>query len=296
LNNVFESVEIRDLWLHKLAYHLKYFEAGRTVNIVIGKLGGEGKGLIFNDLMKMIYEEYCMSITKAQLLEKHNGYMNRTLCLTLEEIHPETKKQGENILEKLKVITSNEVISVRAMREDVVDITNNVIMNVTTNKDMATSIDSSKDRRIIVSESNGGNLMEKDWWTGGIISKFRDELDHFLKYLAGIELDEGRYAEIIETDAKLEMFYESMTLRQKIAYNIKLERWDKMSELCQDEFLLEKTFNVYKEQKIILLDHIRDAFGLEGGHHALIRDMKAIGLPVVRSKKDGSMRQLIDFR
>lgn len=247
LNNIYPEKELKDKFLHDIAHHLRYLKYCSNAMITIGKIGGEGKGIIFNDLLKLIYEEYYIKVGSNTFISEFNGELKNKLFVYLDESEG---KFNDALLRGLKTIISNATIPLREMRKQVENINNYIMLGISSNKSVPVQLDSDKDRRFNVSQALKKNLKEYEWFnevqsTIGVDKKIEQEIRQFIEYLAGLETSDVMYSHIIENESRNNLKNES---KSTLEYTIELLAQKKYDELefFLDDILIEQLHDTNK--------------------------------------------------
>lgn len=289
IDNAIPNEEFRNLWLHNLAYHLTHFTVGMTSTLLIGRLGGEGKGLIMSTLMNMIYGDYFRLIDKDALLDRFSGYMEGALYIYVDEV--EEGRYETRVLDALKLIIANKSIGMRAMQRDAVKIPNYAVVGISSNRAIPVAIDSHEDRRFNITESNRKQLKFLSWFPADVTGVMEAELAAFMGYLKGIKLDAGKYSKVLDTEVKRDIYRDSMSKQMLVATAIMEGNVDSLLDEAVDELGVNGIINKIENKKDIKINDLCTVFGFEvGSQHAKIftRDLKHSGLEVKRKTISGS--------
>lgn len=217
LDNIFPEEEVRDLFLHNLAHHLRYLKVGMTSMICIGTIGGEGKGVILDELMSLIYGKYFVKVSTKTFTANFNGELDRKLFIYLDE---SDGKFNDKLLENLKRVIGNSTYELRVKNKGTYDMPNNMMITISSNKNIPVTLDSNKDRRFNVSTARKKALKDYDWFQDvklnvSVRRQLERELHDFLAYLAGLDTNDIQYSEIIENSSRKQLkedSYDNLTL------------------------------------------------------------------------------------
>ena len=236
LNNVFPEKELKAKFLHDLAHHLRHLRHGDNAMITIGKVGGEGKGIIFKDLLELIYGKYYFKTSSKTFTGDFNGELKNKLFVYLDE---SDGKFNDSLLEGLKTVIANDIFPLIEKKQTPVNIKNHILLAISSNKSIPVQIDSSKDRRFNVSVALKNNLEDFGWFikvkeSEGVVKRLEKEVKPFLAYLAGLETDEVTYSKVINNEAKDALKAES---KSTLDYTLELISKQDFDEL---EFILDE--------------------------------------------------------
>lgn len=213
LDNIFPEQETKELFLHNLAHHLRYLKVGMTSQILIGTKGGEGKGVVLDELISKIYGHYYTKVSTKTFTSNFNGELKDKLFVYLDE---SDGKFNDTLLENLKRIIGNSTYELRVKNKGTANVANNMLIAISSNKDVPVSLDSNRDRRFNVSVTKATPLADYEWFRdvkqdSSVAEQLEKEVRAFLEYLAGLTTSDIKYAHIIENEARKQLKQDSMT-------------------------------------------------------------------------------------
>jgi hypothetical protein len=213
LANIMPETDTRELFLHNLAHHLRYLHVGMTAQIFIGQKGGEGKGVILDELISLIYGDYYSKVSTKTFTSNFNGELKNKLFVYLDE---SDGKFNDTLLENLKRIIGNSTYELRVKNKGTTNTPNNMLIAISSNKDVPVTLDSNRDRRFNVSVTRPIPLIDYEWFrevkkTVSVKRQLENEIKGFIEYLAGLKTTDIQYAEIIENEARSQLKENSMT-------------------------------------------------------------------------------------
>ncbi|MBD9674915.1 hypothetical protein IB275_30340 [Pseudomonas sp. PDM21] len=162
LANLFTEERDRELLLDYMAHIIRKPGERLQYAMLVRGAEGDGKTLFASMLAGMMGVRNFTTVNNDQLKEKYNGYVEGKLLVAVEEV----KQHGmdaEDVLNRLKPIITNELIGVRAMRQDVRTVRNFAALYMTTNFGDALPLALS-DSRICVLSTRFQTKAEVDAW------------------------------------------------------------------------------------------------------------------------------------
>lgn len=136
LEDLFPQREHRALVMDFLVHCVRYPERKLKYAMLIKGAENEGKTLLADLVAKLLGDSNCTVINSDMLREKYNGWAYEKLFCTIEEVKV-PGREVEEVLNKLKPLTTNSHIPVRRMHKDATKERNFANLYLTTNDDDA---------------------------------------------------------------------------------------------------------------------------------------------------------------
>ena len=200
INKVLQSIcvnqETYDHFLNWLAVIFQKRIKTGTAWIFHG-VPGTGKGLLLEKILQpLLGPQHCPMITAQQLEDQFNGYMQTALITWLDEIKLDARN-ADQIIDKLKGMITERNITIRAMRQNPVQIMNYVNLILATNHPDPIPI-SSVDRRFNVAPAQESriNIAYSE------VSLIEDELKLFAAYLREYPINVALASKVLESEAR----------------------------------------------------------------------------------------------
>lgn len=209
IHNVFPDAEMRDLFLHNIAYHARTLTKANTCFTALGETQGTGKSLLFgNILAKHLYKGASSVITGEMLQSQFNDYIFNNLFLFVEEIEASQNKLLTPVLTKLKTYIANDTLSIHCKGKAATNQDNRLMICLASNSELPFKLDTSDNRRFNFSATTDNklhdilpvNLRGKD-----ISKNIEAEIPSFYHYLASIQLDYSNYNKTLKPQIQQEL-------------------------------------------------------------------------------------------
>lgn len=209
IHNVFPDVEMRELFLHNIAYHARTLNKANTCFTALGEVQGTGKSLLFgNILAKHLYKGGASVITGEMLQSQFNDYAFNNLFLFVEEVEASQNRLLTPVLTKLKTYIANDTISIHRKGKAGMNQDNHLMICLASNSELPFKLDTSDNRRFNFSATTDNKLHDilPAHLRGKDISKnIADEIPHFYHYLASIQLDYNKYNTTLKPQIQQEL-------------------------------------------------------------------------------------------
>jgi len=189
IENVIINKEMRQAFMHNIAYLLTHFKTPMTSQIVIDELGGTGKGLLFGEVMGMIFGEY-HSIQSIRQVCSKKATSNKLFIYVDEASSTSSMKHA---LEDLKKVVGNHRVNGGVNFAYIVMSSNN-INNF--------KVCGASDRRFNVTMTSTP-LAEQEWFLdiqNNLMEMLELDIFPFMEYLKSIPLSDKIYYTNIKTD------------------------------------------------------------------------------------------------
>lgn len=258
VNNVMPNKEHRDLFLHNLAYFLKYKRVCQTAIISLGETQGTGKGVLYDKILYSLFEfdhsgvsaegilnrEYAIKVTPQVLNSQFNGSMKNKLYMHCNEVvENHSQFNSQTLVNKLKNIVAEERIVIISKGRDEIVLKNHMFVVMSSNEKIPFKIDSGDNRRFNFFPTSDKKL--KDVYPRILDADFNmdkvieEEMPQFLTYLASLPLSRTEYSRVIETELYNQIKEISTPTSERLAEAI----------IAKDEEVLEEDMNPELLQK-----------------------------------------------
>ncbi|MDO5609507.1 MAG: DUF5906 domain-containing protein [Pseudomonadota bacterium] len=197
-----------------LAYVFQFRKKTGTAWVLNG-VEGSGKGTFIKHYLAPVFgPEHIAVVQYTQLRKEYNEFLERALFVVVEEADTKAADNVEEVMAKVFLWVTEEILPIRKMRTDVYDAKTycNFIFN--TNK-QAPVLVSGTDRRF-----NFGERQTKRWYPtpNELNLMFQGvELEQFADTLQRWPVDEYAAAMVIDTQAKRDAHEATTTINQQIA-------------------------------------------------------------------------------
>jgi len=186
LKNIAPKADEREFMLNWLSTILNTAEKTKTTFILKG-IQRTGKGVFARQIIEhAMHEDNCFIATNANLTDKSSSYLEDRLFITFDEVKGDFD-QNKDIGNKVKLIVSEDKISVRSLFSDPREINFYANCIFLSNEDLPVPIDQS-DMRISVIETRSKTLKDVAVELGfegthDFIKEVKEERDEFLIHL-----------------------------------------------------------------------------------------------------------------
>lgn len=242
LDNVFPLKEHKELFLHNLAFHLKYLNHGNTLIMSLGKAQGTGKNLLYDHILKEIYGKYHLTWDSHHFTDSFNGSLDEKLIVHGNDIKEKvTATSTKTLGNVVKTIVANPTISITAKGKETKEVENYTMWFMSSNADKPFTIDEGENRRLNVFPTSKTKLEEAYPETpssqDGIRRLLEKELPSFIAYLASLPLDPSTFKSTIKTPQVDIMVGKSTSTSHKIAQAMMDKDLEVLEEECEETFL-----------------------------------------------------------
>lgn len=240
LHHLFPCEEHRDLFLHNLAFHLKYLQNCSTF-IMSGTVGGTGKGVLYDRFLGEIYGKYFKRVETDSFNSAFNGEMSNTLVMYGDEIEETNANASHSVYNKIKNIVGNPKLTIHKKGREKDTQPNHLFLVMSTNKPKPFKVDDNNNRRLNYFPTKPVPIAEEytDWPSGAdnIDRMVKLEVRDFIAYLAGLELSAAKYSKQIVTNYTESLIDKSVPAAKKIAYAMINKNLDVLDEECDEDFV-----------------------------------------------------------
>lgn len=162
LEDLFPERSDREKLMDFLVHCVRFPEKKLKYAVLVKGAENEGKSLLADLVAKLVGDDNCSVINTDILKEKYTGWVYEKLFCTIEEVKV-PGREVEEVLNKLKPITTNDRIPVRRMQKDATRERNFCNLYLTTNDDDALRIDIDNTRYMILFTRFRTNSEVVDW-------------------------------------------------------------------------------------------------------------------------------------
>jgi len=241
LTHVFPDEEQRTLFLHNLAFHLRHL-VGSASFIMSGTAGGTGKGVLYNQILSLIYGEYYIKVETDTFSGSFNGELKNKLVIFGNEIDEANPNAPQKVYTKIKNIVGEDTVAIHSKGVEKATHNNYAFVVLATNEARPFRVDGDNDnRRINFFPTKDSKIKDayEDWPAGkkAIDSFIAQEIYQFMEYLAYIETDASLYDKHIETDLFRNLVSKSTPSTAKIAHAMLSKDLVTLEEECEDDFV-----------------------------------------------------------
>jgi len=205
LENIAPKIDERVFLLNWLSTILNTAKKTKTAIILKG-IQRTGKGVFTTQIIEYaMHESNCFTATNGNLDEKYNNYLEDKLFITFDEVKGDFK-HSNSLADTIKLIVSEERISIRSMNTDPYMINFQANCIFLSNNDLPVPMDQS-DQRLSVIEtkdkmlSKVANEMGIDT-THDFISTLKEERDAFLVHLKMCDFSQKMAMSVIDNSIK----------------------------------------------------------------------------------------------
>lgn len=246
LKNVFPEKEHRDLFLHNLAFFLKYKMPCQTAIISVGPTQGVGKGILYDKIMGVLFNGYHLKWEPRALQSNFNGELEGKLFVHCNEMNEmKSKYTNTSVVNVLKNIIAEPSLSINGKGKEFKNINNHTFVCMSSNEAHPFDIDIGDNRRFNFFPTNDKPLVEMypKMLEEGFNLNFviEQEMRDFIAYLANIPLEPKKYLRVIKTEIFDRIHEDSKPFEQKVAEAIVSRDSDVLEELLSPE-----TFELWK--------------------------------------------------
>lgn len=175
---------------------------------------GTGKGVLFHHVLVPLFgDKYCVTKQLKDFDDKFNAELETCLIFNIDEVKLSAQSNSSRTLNQLKALITEPVISVRAMRQNAVQVRNFTNFILTSNDFDAMAIDE-YDRRFNVAPRQEHRLV----LSLDDIEAIQSELTNFACFLNGFAVDLARARTALDNSAKHAMRINSMDSIEQLAY------------------------------------------------------------------------------
>jgi len=205
LNNIAPKLDERVFLLNWLSTILNTAKKTKTAIILKG-IQRTGKGVFTSNIIEYaMHESNCFIATNGNLDEKYNNYLEDKLFITFDEVKGDFKNNN-SLADTIKLIISEERISIRSMNTDPYMINFQANCIFLSNNDLPIPMDQS-DKRLSVIETKDRMLIEVANEMGidtthDFLSILKEERDAFLVHLKMCKYSEKMAMSVIENNIK----------------------------------------------------------------------------------------------
>lgn len=262
LKNVFPVEEHRDLFLHNLAFFLKYKRPSQTAIISLGPTQGVGKGILYDKIMGVLFNGYHLKWESRALQSNFNGELENKLFIHCNEMNESKGRYiTSSVVNVLKNIIAEPSLSINGKGKEFKNIPNHTFICMSSNEVHPFDIDIDDNRRFNFFPTNTKPLtevypkmLEEDFNLQFVIEQ---EMREFVAYLSHIELSPKKYMRVIKTEIFDRIHEESKPFSQKVAEAIINKDVETLEELLSPEAfemwrinVLEKNLSYIKASEI----------------------------------------------
>jgi hypothetical protein len=145
---------------------------------------GTGKGILLTEIIRpLIGEQYCRSVTLANMEDQFNGFWDQTLVLCIDEVDTDQIHHMQKMMARLKNMITEPTIAVREMRTDLREAPNYLNLITASNQPNSMRIEEN-DRRFNVCPRQEHKLLYESEKGETLIASLHKELPVFADYLA----------------------------------------------------------------------------------------------------------------
>jgi hypothetical protein len=246
---------VQEHFLNWLAVVLQHRVKTKTAWILHGT-EGTGKGVIMNNVLKPIMQQYLVMTRVDELISEFNGWTERALIAFIDEIEVDALEQGKPTEGKIRNLITEPTLSIRRMRTNAYNAPNYTNLILSSNKNHPMRIPPG-DRRFNVAQFQPVRFRTT---VHEIEVELPKEVPGFAHYLLTRKADINLAAQIIETEDRNLIKQLSITSVDHIATAINNGDLEVLLEYLPDENTrdpvaemygaLMKTFLVQKQNKI----------------------------------------------
>lgn len=162
LEDLFPAREHRCMVMDFLVHCVRFPEKKLKYAMLVKGAENEGKTLLADLASKLLGDSNCTVINSDMLREKFNGWAHEKLFCTIEEVKV-PGREVEEVLNKLKPVTTNSHIPVRRMHKDASKERNFANLYLTTNDDDALRMEVDNTRYCVLFTRFRNNEEVKSW-------------------------------------------------------------------------------------------------------------------------------------
>ncbi len=207
-------------FINWLAVIFRYRIRTETAWVLQGTTG-TGKGLLFHQIIRpLIGMDYCRLITLANLEDGFNQFMAQCLVLFVDEVDTDQVKQMQKLIAKLKSLTTEERLPIRAMRTDLREVPNHLNIIMASNQPNSMRIETN-DRRFNVCPRQENKILQPGESGEELIAAIQAELQDFANYLISCPADKAKARQAIDNESKRLLQSITQTAAEEVAEAIK---------------------------------------------------------------------------
>ncbi len=189
-----DTPEIVEHFINWVAFILQTRDRSKTAWVLHG-VPGTGKGLLCNDILRPIFGTTQTAARRMEELgEKYNHFMRNSLLVFVDEVQTKALQNERGVMAKLKNFITEEMVPVRAMFANAVEVRNYTNWVFNSNMPDPVSIDKG-DRRFNVGAYQSTKLVITD----KEIAQIPKELQAFHDYLAAYPVDVDKARTVLHT-------------------------------------------------------------------------------------------------
>jgi hypothetical protein len=210
-DNVFG--EHRDYFVNWLAYGLRYKRKANNAIVSVGKTQGTGKGLIYNKIIKRMFDKYAVDIDTSAIESNFNKQLETALFVFADELTNNTKNR-DIVASRLKRYVAEPTIQIQAKGKDQYSAKSFFNMWITSNSDNPVDIEGS-DRRFTVIETGKTALIYRLEEIGisdieSFISMLDAEFEQFFSDVLSLRVDISKATRCLVTQKKKDIVANTM--------------------------------------------------------------------------------------
>lgn len=240
LNNVFPVAEHKDLFLHNLAFFLKYKMPCQTAIISLGATQGVGKGILYDKIMGALFNGYHLKWEPRAIQSNFNGELENKLFVHCNEMSEHKSRYSPvSVVNVLKNIIAESTLTINGKGKEFKNVNNYTFVCMSSNEVHPFDIDVGDNRRFNFFPTSDKPLTEvypKMLEEGFNLSfVIEQEMRDFVAYLAHIPLSPKKYMRVIKTEIFERIYEESKPFAIKVAEAIIAKDEDVLEELLSPE-------------------------------------------------------------
>jgi hypothetical protein len=205
LNSLLSDQESKSYFLNWLASIYQTREKTQTGWVFSGTTG-TGKGILFQRILTPLFgSDHVVSIVTDNLEEKFNSYLVRALIVFIDELQSNDSKATNRMVERLKNATTEEIVPIRLMRSNPINmrVYNNFI--AATNHPDPIPI-APNDRRLSFAPWQDNQLVITKW---EVEQGIATELEQFAAFLQHYAVDQNTVTESLKNETRDKMIVAS---------------------------------------------------------------------------------------
>jgi hypothetical protein len=242
VKNVFPNEKQMKLFLHNLAYHIKYLTYANTLFLSTGKTQGTGKNLLYDGVLKLIYGKYHLTWKTEDFVSNFNGELKNKLIVHGNDIKEKNTPYATTTLGNvIKVMVANETIGIHAKGKQKEEVPNHIMLLMSSNEVKPFTVDEGENRRLNVFPTSTVKLEDAYKNTPSSQPEIKDKLEveirDFVAYLASIKLDSTLYKTNLKTAQSEVMIGRSTIAPHKIAQAMMEQDLQILEEECEEDFV-----------------------------------------------------------
>ena len=276
---------------------------------------GTGKGTLFHRILSPIFgERYCPIINLTNLEDQYNQFMEDAVLVLLDESDMSNARNSQSLMSKFRTYITEELLPIRAMRQNVAVRRNYANFLISTNKQTAVYMGPEDRRFNIANRQNSRLFLEPEQ-----IEAFTTERKAFATYLASRKASLPQARAIIDTQARRDLIETTSTSNEALAHAILQGNLEFLLDLLPTGDFGQDTGVDQAFAKQAYLSILREALEAARNHtyHRLTRDelqaifkycgenipkspnkftyfLKHLGIQTQPCRKDGNVLKCVD--